>query len=757
MDPSTTAATNAAAPSRAPPATAPGEPALLDVLGLLWRHKMLILATMTLTMTLSALIVFQLTPRYTAEAQILIGTRTAKVVDVESVLEALRPDRATVQNEVEVLASRSLAEAVVDELGLVESPEFNRRLRPPSLLRDSPHWLAQWLRAALSGDDPTTAPTPEEEARSARDDTVTALSDALEIAPVRLSNVVSVAASSEDAELAATIVNTLSDVYLRQLLAEKFAATERAGGWLDERVRELREQVEQSERRVEDYRNAQGLTQTSDSTLIEQQISEVNSQLIAARATTSEADAKLRQARELMQSEDGIYTAPEVLAAPLIQSLRMQEASLVGEAAQMAQEYGPRHPRMINVNAELKDIRTEILDEVQRIVRSLENGLEVARTRERSLEAALEELTAQAERLTASQARLRVLEREAAANQALFDMFLARQMETGGQEDLFSADARILSRATTPNEQTWPNVVAAMGISLVVSALLALLMVFVVEQVFNRGFRHSGQLEAGLRVGSLGVVPMLADKEEDALISHVLNNPMSAFSESLRMLHVGLLATRSDDSRPVSVLVTSSVANEGKTFLAIALARLIARSGRRTLLIDADLRHGQIAKRLALPDRTGLAHLLAGRAEITNPVIQRDEESGLDVLTAGKSLKVRTDIVRARQMAKILAEFKDRYELVIVDSPPVLLVSDALTLGQIVDDTVYCVLWADTPRQVAAAGVKQLLDAGARVAGGALTMAQGHRKRYYSYNYGSYGYGPEPYGLSSKYSRYYSR
>ena len=739
-----------------PPKAAPGEPALLDVVSLLWGHRALIFATVTLTMIVSALIVFQLTPRYTAEAQILIGTRTANVVDIESVLEALRPDRATVQNEVEVLASRSLAEAVVDELGLVERPEFNRLLRPPSLLRDSPRWLSRRLRSAFSGGDSAVSPTPEEEERSARDDTVTALSGALEVAPVRLSNVISVAATSEDAELAATIVNTLSDIYLRQLLEEKFAATEQASGWLNERVLQLREQVEQSERQVEDFRRAQGLTQTSDSTLVEQQISEVNSQLIAARATTSEADARLRQARELMQSEDGIYSAPEVLAAPLIQSLRMQEASLVGEAAQMAQEYGPLHPRMINVNAELKDIRTEISEEVDRIVRSLENGLEVARTRELSLEEGLDELTAEAERLTASQARLRVLEREAAANQALFDMFLAREMETGGQEDLFSADARIISRATPPNEQAWPNVAAAAGISLVASGLLALLMVFVVEQVFDRGFRHSGQLEAGLKVGSLGVVPMLAEKE-DTLIGHVLNNPMSAFSESLRMLHIGLLTTRADESGSVSVLVTSSVANEGKTFLAIALARLIARSGRKTLLIDADLRHGQIAKRLALADETGLAHLLTGRAAATDPVIQHDEESGLDVLTAGKSLKVRTDIVRPRQMSKLLAEFKNRYELVIIDSPPVLLVSDALTLGQLVDETVYCVRWADTPRQVAAAGVKHLLDSRARVAGAALTMAQSHRRRYYSYGYGSYGYGPEPYGLSSKYSRYYSR
>ena len=753
MHPSTDAKTDAEASSRQ---TAPAEPALMDVLGLLWRYRTLIFATMALTMIMSALIVFQLTPRYTAEAQILIGTRTPNVVDIESVLEALRPDRATVQNEAEVLASRSLAEFVVDELGLVESSEFNRQLRPPSFLRDSPRWLYQWLRKTLSGGNLAPLPLPEEEKRLTRDATVTALSQALNIETVRLSNVISVSATSEDAQLAASIANTLSDVYLRQLLEEKFTATEEAAGWLNERVLLLREQVELSERAVEEFRQGQGLTQTSDSTLIEQQISEVNSQLIAARATTSEAEARLRQTRELMRSEGGIFSTPEVLAAPLIQNLRMQEASLVGESAQMAQEYGPRHPRMINVTAELLDIRAKIAEEVERIVASLTNNLEVARTRELALESSLEELKAEVTRLTSSQARLRVLEREAAANQALFDMFLARFMETGGQEELFSADARIISRAIVPSVQAWPNLTAAAGISLVIAGLLAMLAVFVVEQVFERGFRHSGQLESGLKVSSLGAVPLL-DETDDTIIDHVLNNPMSMFSESLRMLYTGLLASHPDEPGPVSILITSSVANEGKTFLAIALARLMARSGRKTLLIDADFRQGKIARRLNLDDDLGLAHLLTRDGENIKSAIRHDVDSGLDVITAGKSIKVRTDIVRPKIMKKLLAELKSEYEFVVIDSPPVLLVSDSLALAQCVNDTVYAVRWTNTPRKVALVGVKQLLDSGVRISGAVLTMAQGHRKGYYSYSYGSYGYGPEPYGLSDKYSHYYVR
>lgn len=715
------------------------------------------MATAALTLLASALIVLQLTPRYTAEAQVLIGIRKTNVVDIESVLEALSPgrDRNMVNTEMAVLASRSLAEMVVEELKLVERSEFNSRLRQPSWLREKLLWLPRSLGFASAGGNDAPE-TPEQAARQARDETVTALTEALSIDRVRLSNSASVTMTSENAELAASVVNTLADTYLRQQVEQKLEANQQASSWLNERVLALGDDVERSERAVEEFRQEQGLTQTSDSTLVEQQISEVNSQLIAARATTSEADARLRQARELMGSEEGIFSAPEVLTAPLIQNLRLEEARLVGESAQMAQEYGPQHPRMINIVAELKDIRANLTEEVARIVASLENNLEVARTRERTLEGSLEELKAEATRLTSSQAQLRVLEREAASNQALFDVFLTRYMETGEQEDLFSADARIISRAIVPTEQSWPNFTAAAGISLVVSALLALLAVFVVEQAFERGFRHSGQLETGLKVGSFGAVPMLADSKA-TIDDHVLQNPMSAFSESLRMLHTGLLGTHAEEPDSISVLITSSVANEGKTFLAVALARLIAKSGRRTLLIDADFRHGQIAKRLGLTEEFGLAHLLTGQQKGTGPAIQHDEKSGLDVLTAGKSLKVRTDVIRQQTMSKLLTDFKSDYDFVIVDSPPVLLVSDSLSIAKCVDDTIYAVRWAATPRKVVAAGVKRLADSSTRVIGAVLTMAQGHRKGYYSYSYGSYGYGPEPYGLSSKYSHYYSR
>ena len=736
-------------------ATSP-EPGLPDVLALLWRRKGFIASTVALTTLAAVVVIFQLTPRYTAETQILVGTRTEKVVDIQNVLEALRLDRATISSEVQVLSSRSLAEKVVDELGLVDRPEFNRHLRPPSLfdplvwLPRFLDWLPPSLRTAWSGADPVAPATPEEAERKIRGDVVTTLQEATVVEVVKVSRVVAVATTSEDPDLAAALANTLADLYLREQLNEKLDAARRASDWLDERVQGLRGQVERSEREVEDYRQQHGLTQARDSTLLEQQIYQVNTQLIAVQTKTAEADAELREARALMESEGGISSASEVLTAPLIQNLRLQEAKLAGDAAQMASEYGELHPKMINVKAELADIRTKIAVEVERILRGLENSLSVAQTRERTLERSLGDLKAEAARLAAAQARLRVLERDAAANQELYDVFLARWKETSQQDDLHHADARIISRATVPIQPSWPNRPAAAVLSLVVSTILALLLVFLVEQVLDRGFRDADRIEQLTGMSTLATVPLLTGSK-DTHFESLLGNPMSPSAESIRMLHASLLLADNDGTESPSVVITSALPSEGKTFVALGLAHLVARSGRKVLLIDADLRQGAIRKRLGLPHEHGLADLLAGRLESADEAIQHDERSSLHVITAGRAGRTTTDILDADAMRRLIDALKPTYELIVIDAPPALLVSDVRTLARLTDKIVWIIRWAHTPRRHVVDGVQQLLDSGAPISGVVLNMVKARRNAQYVY------YGPGALGWSTKYGRYYTR
>ena len=739
---------------------------LRDFIERLWRHKWLLLTTVGLVTLATSVWVAQITPRYAAKVKILVGVPKTNVIDVENVLHGVRTDRAQLESEMQVLASRSLAAKVVDKLDLVNEPEFNPRLRPrarpllrrwlPGLDLDPLDWIPERWRAALSGADADAAepppPAPEEIQARVKRAAVARVRGAVSVRIEGRSRVLAVTARSPDPKMAAAIVNTLADLYLLEQLEAKFEATRRAADWLDDRVRDLRRQVEASERAVEEYRREQGLIEGKDTTVTEQQISEINTQLILARTKTAEAGARLRQIRTLLRSERGVESAAEVLASPLIQSLRERESDVTRRAAEMATEYGPRHPKMINVEAELEDVRARLEAEVEKIVHGLDNELEVARIRERTLARNLESLKEEVAKLNTSSGRLRVLEREAAANRTLFDTFLSRWKETGRQEEIQHADARIISYAEVPAAPVSPKKRRIVGAALGLSVFLGIVLVYLIEQL-DSGFRSSEQIESATGIGTLGLVPLLTGLRlrRRQPVAYVLDRPASSFAESLRTLYTGILLSNVD-APPKSILITSSLPDEGKTVISTAMARLLARSGRKVLLIDADLRRGQIAKVLGLPNEYGLVEILGRRQHAPGEVIRHDAESGLHVLTTGRTVVPNpSDLLGSERMRALLEACGRTYDLIVIDSPPVHLVSDTRILSHLVDKTVFAIRWTTTRREVAVLGIKQLVESGASVAGVVLSMVDVRKNARYSYADSGYYY-----GSSRKYRKYYT-
>ena len=728
------------------------------------RHKGLVLAVMGVGTLATFLVVSQLTPRYSARTMILVGVPETNVVDVEDVVRGLRTDRATIESELQVLKSRSLAGKVADKLGLVQEPAFNPRLRPPrrtvgSMLAmlNPLRWIPPDWRTALSGADPAeppAPPTPEEIERRTRAGVVSRVQAAVSTRIQGRSRVIAVTARSTDPKLAAALANTISDLYLLEQLDAKFEATRRATDWLNDRVRELRLQVEASERAVEEYRREHGLVQGKDTTVTEQQISEITTQLILARTKTAEAEARLRQIRSLVDSEGGVESVADVLASPLIHRLREQETDVARQAAEMATELGARHPRMINIIAELEEVRAKLEAEVEKIVRGLTNELEVARIRERTLDRNLENLKAVAARTNTAQGRLRVLEREAAANRDLFDTVLARWKETGRQDEIQHADARIISYAEVPRRPSSPKKARIVGAAWVFFTFFGIVLVFLVEQL-DSGFRSSEQIEDMTGVGTLSLIPLLTILRAGTRgpTDYVMKKPASSFAESLRTLFTGVLISRADGA-PKSILVTSSLPEEGKTTIAVSLARLLARSGRQVLLVDADLRRSGAGKLFGLANEPGLVQLLGVSVGAFTEMIHRDPDSNLNVLPAGRgSPPNSSELLGSSRMQSLLPMLCDTYDLVIVDSPPVHVVSDARILARMVDTTVFVVRWAAIRREVATLALRQIVESGASLAGVALSMVNVRKNARYGYGDSGYYYG---YGSSRKYRRYYT-
>ncbi len=713
---------------------------LRELLRKLWRRKMVVIGTVVVITTVVAIVAFQLTPRYKAAAAVMIESRNTEVVNIDAVVSGLPKDFETIQSEIQVIQSRDLAEKVIQKLGLYDDPAFNDALRRNAgrdgLLILRSYLPEEWTRIVFG----TTKEKPlprEEQFNRERVQVINAFLANLEVETRGRSRVIDISFESTDPVKAARIANGVANLYLVEQLEAKFDATRRATAWLQDRLADLRKKVEASERAVEEFRRTADLIQVNENTtLAAQQTSELNTQLIIARSKRAEADARLKQVRNLLSS-GGVDSAAEVLSSPLIQNLRQREADVLRRAAELSTRYGEKHPRMINVRAELRDLRTKIEGEVNKIIQNLRNEVAVARARENTLAASLKKLEQKIAALNAKDVQLRILEREAKANRTLYETFLTRFKETSAQQELQQTDARLISRADVPTAPSFPKKRSMIMLAFIGSWVVGLGLAFLIEQL-DRGFRSMEQVERLMGIPSLGLVPLITGLRKIPE-SYIVEKPTSAFSEAIRSVHTGFLLS-DVDVRPRTILVTSAQPQEGKTAIAIALGRMIGFGRHKAIIVDADLRHPQIHKRLDMPLKPGLVEFLAGQCRLEDAV-RKDEKSGADVLGAGGPTSNAADLLSSDQMKRLLSGLAGSYDLVVIDSPPVLAVSDARILSRLADRTVFVVRWAATRREVAALGAKQILDAGGKIAGVVLSMVNVRRHARYGFSDSGYYYG----------------
>ncbi|MDJ0950967.1 MAG: polysaccharide biosynthesis tyrosine autokinase [Alphaproteobacteria bacterium] len=718
---------------------------LREILRKLWRRRRIIIGTVTLLTALSVLVSFQLTPLYKATALVMLEPRESQVIEIDSVLSGLPPGLETMNSEIQVIKSRRLAGRVVDALKLDQDPEFNGALREKTILSLVVGWIRAQKRSLLPPDEEgvTTSSEKASPEEMARIRIVSNLLAVVSVLPKEQSRVIEVSVDSENAVKAARIANKLVDEYLVDQLEAKFEATKRANDWLQGRLTELRKGVVVTDRAVEEFRRQSGLVKGKDDVnLAAAQISELSSQLVIAGAKRAESEARLQQIEDLMK-RGGAESAADVLQSRLIQALRQRESEVLGRAAELSVEYGPKHPRMIAVRTEINDLRAKIAAEVTKIVEGLRNEVDVALAREASLRKSLEQLEQRVGELNAKDVQLRALERESEANRTLMETFLARFKETSAQQDIQAPDARIISAADVPTEPDFPRKKLIIGAALILSTLLGVALVFLVEQL-DAGFRSMEQIETLSGYPALGLIPQIKSKTDP--IQYVLDEPSSAYAESLRNLQVGL--TLSDVDRPPKiVLLTSSGAEEGKTTVSLSLARLLARSGKKVVIIDCDLRKPTVHTRLGLPRSPGLVELLAKKADAVD-VIRRDEPSGASVITAGEHAASPPDLLGSEHMKQLVGELAKAYDMVILDSSPVLAVTDSRVLCRHADKTIFVIEWEKTRREAALHGFKQMREAGANLAGGVLTRVD--VKRHAQYDFADSGY------YHGRYEKYYT-
>ncbi|MBT8060210.1 MAG: polysaccharide biosynthesis tyrosine autokinase [Gammaproteobacteria bacterium] len=735
---------------------------LTEYLQLLWYRKKLILAITVFVAIVGWIHVNQIRSIYTASSTLLLGGQQTQPVEIDAVLKRdYWGDQ--VLAEMEVLKSRNLARKVVERLKLQNVPEFNPGLREPEEglfdfldYLDPRRWIPQsWkdaVKEAMGGEtrvDPVEPPTGSEQEDLAKATATNILKGKIKVEEVEFAGVVIISVSSWDRNLAARIANEYPEAYIVDKLEARFEATEKANTWLSEQLAELETKVGESERAVEIFRDERGLGDVAGGGLLDRQLSELNSQLIVARAELAEIGARLEQIRLLnVGNTNRLATMTEVLSSPMIQQLRSQELEVLARQSELSLEFGPRHPRMLQVQAELGEIRERIELEVSNLIAGLENEADFARARITQLEAGIREVQGEFSEINQDAVQLRALEREAAANRALFETFLSRFKETSSTQGLETSDARVLSQAEVPGGPSYPNRRQQLT-SIVLMGFLGACGLVIGLHFLNPGLRSPEQIRQSLGEYVLGVIPLVSSKAP--MYDYVIDKPQSGAVEALNSLKFSL-ALSDPDIEMKAVQITSSVPEEGKTSLALSLARVEAASGKRVILVDGDLRRSSILRKLGMkPGHKGLSDLVvAGDVELEDYIL-RDEKGRMDIMPIGTAEYANAgDIFSSLRMEHILGQLKERYDLVVVDAPPVMAVADARIIGRLVDKTLFVVRWNKTPGKVARAALEQLQRFGTDVAG--IVLQQVDLQRYGRFGHGESGY----YYHYGHYDKYYS-
>ena len=715
------------------------------------KNRRWLIAAVTLTLTLAtAVAVFQTKPRYAATAKLLLDPQTSRFAKSETpVLPGMLVDREVIESEMQILTSRKLAAKTIDKLGLSNDPEFNKELEPASQLVSVLQSLRNNIHSILG---------PREGSVEVDKETITrakVIDEFLEKVYVQRegqSRVLGISAETTSPTKSAQIVNTLAEVYFLDNIENEFAQRKRMANWLDDRLTEFRSSAAASQKAVEDYRRQAGLFSTRDDSgkterIDAQQLTQISAQLIQARGDLAALEARLRTVERLDKSGGAdVESVPEVIANPVIGNLRTQEARVQQRAADLETEFGPRHPSMIASKSELQDIRANIRREIGRVLASLRNEVSRARARQNVLQDTYKELEARTAVQNSREIKLAELAREADVNQKILEQFLAQFKEVSAKQALAEPEARIVANAEPPVMPSYPKKGMTVALAFLGSALLGCALALLLERL-NSTFRTSEEVEETTRLPVLAVVPRLESGWRfKKAPREVFDQPPPKVSEALLSLSIGL-AGRGFGETANRLLLTSAFPGEGKSSMALSFSRMLANQGREVTLVDADFRRPYVSKSFSIADRPGVSDFILGRSRVAD-IIYRDPSSSLRVVPTGTSSGLPGKLLEPEALADLLGQLATKNGCIIVDTPPVLVVPDALMLCRFIDHTVLVTRWNKTNRHDVVKTIRQLQGIGANLAGIVLNAVD--ISKYASYSY------KDAKAYMRAYARYYS-
>jgi exopolysaccharide transport family protein len=639
--------------------------------------------------------------------------------------------------QVSIIRSNALALQVISDLNLASNPAFN-----PA--------------ATESKNGPMAQPkvTPDIESNL-----LTIWGNSLSVAKVPRTRMIEIRYTSRDPKLAAAVVNALTDAYVERNFKAKYESTTQATDWLSKQLLDLRLKVETSEQALINYQKANGIVGMDEKqNITTEKLADLNKDL-----TDVETERMQKQAvYELAKSEPA--NLPSLANNALFQRLKETEADLERQSAQLSTQFGPAYPKVIEVSNQLKQARASVRNEIDHAVARARIEYGSSLSREQMLRAALNQQKIEAMHLNEHSIQYLHLKREAESNRALYDNLNQKLKEASVTSSLKLSNISVIDTARVPAEPSSPKVRRNCTMAVVVGFVFGIALAFMLDSMDNT-VRTPEQVEDSFGLPTLAIIPLSVGKKipqaalkastpvvkartTSSLISTA--RPKSKLAEAYRALRTSILLSRAGEP-PKMLMITSALPQEGKTTTSINTAIVLAQSGAKVLLVDADMRRPSVHDVFGLQNHAGLSTVLAGAHSVSDAISFVPEVSDLYVVTAGPPPPNPAELLASPRMRDLLEQWRTDYNFIVIDTPPVLSVTDAASLSPQVDRVLLVVRSGQTTKEALRRARALFAQLGVSVMGSvvnAVDLTAAHYGYNHSYTYsGDYfdeGAGAEP-------------
>jgi polysaccharide biosynthesis transport protein len=713
---------------------------LLEYWKVLQKRRRIAVTVCALIVGIVMVYTFAATPVYRGTAQVLIELEKNPIMTFSeggAAVVQMRDSAEYYRTQVEILKSRAFADRVVRKLQLDQNPYFLERKQKQvnSLASRIGKSVTSIFPARQRPQQPLSMASIQEE----RDKYLTnEVLNNMEIELRRGSNILKIHYDSKNAGIAAGMANGIAATYIEHNLDIRVKPFRDAVEWLSARLVESKSRVEDSQKVLQKYKEGKGIVSfETRENVITQKLQELMTQLVQSEAKRQEAEVRYRQIQSVIENPEMLATVPDIMNNLVIQGLRNDELATKKKLSELAEKFGPKHPQMIRAHTELETIQKNLITEARKMLNAAKTDFEIAQARENWIRKTIEEQKQEVLSLSRKAIEFDVYAGEAVSNKQFYELLLKRMQEASLSSGINVSNAQIVDGAAVPESPLRPRKALNLILSLIIGSLGGLFAAFFVEYMDNT-IKTPEDVETVLELPFLGYVPATSPEEGPL---YMFSEARAVVAESYRTIRTGVLLSAAEERALQVIVVTSSTPGEGKTTTSANLAIAMAQMGEKVLVIDTDMRRHNLHRTFSMDNLIGISDCIVEHSNLDAAIRSVRDISNLDIITGGTLAPNPSELLGSNSMRELLAGLRQRYDRIILDSPPLMLFSDPLVMSKLADGVILVVRAGKTSRDVIRNLSQSMKAVNARIIGTVLNnvdMEKQSSSYYYNPYYGSY-------------------